>query len=1015
MEIFNNPVHFNDYIRNKPILENFGVSKSMVWSAVMRESFNDNPEVVAYRLYQGVKNEHFEHDNISIEEFQSKGYDKLFLWDSNMSHDEAERIYKRKINEQVNNYIISLGKGGAVEDVGKFIAMVLPSFVSPTNLALSFIPIGGQARWAMLAAKYGQKMKIAQYATSSAVAQAGFEPFLKIADFYEQSEHSLGDSMMNIAAAGVFGGAIGGIGVGVNAMKSRFSSKAPLENLHHDTLIKEAELNHRGFDDVKIEETAPDMADFKKHQTHWSDKDIRQHINDLRKNLNLKPFEDTVPIETLHPERQRLINETLLQGEKTKMAQYKSPYLHIKELLNQTDLRQQTISNEFYNNLYLDLKAADVLSEFKSKAYEKDIARALGGEKVQSDKAKKIAEIIHKNQSVAVERANRRGANIGQMENYITRQSHSSSKIRKAGFQEWYNDIFPRLDIDKMVAENKGKKNKSLDMQAIWHNLATDTHESHFDNVLGTQSATSSTSRLEAARKLHFKSADDWLAYHEKYGIGNLADSVMGQLDNLGRAIGLLETMGTHPKQFLSQLKSHAINELKPKAAIDKHTLEQLEKIKKRAKPDEILDILMNNTAPERPNWAKIGQNIRSLKTMASLGKVLISAIPDLGTMTSELHHQGVPVLKNYKTILEGLTHGLSKLERKELAKKLGIAVDHLLGGAYTRLNSESPVSGVMSKMTDVFFKLNGMQWWDKSFKESLSLVLSNHLAEHVHLKFEHLPKLLQQSLENYDINASNWHYYQGMVEIVGENKFLIPDKAKTIPAAFLPESEITNLNIREGLANNLRRYLLDRIDTAIPTPHAAEKHLAFFGTKNGTPLGEFVRFFMQFKTFPITFVTRPLKAMTVDQIPLVKRHDNWKDVVHSFHHPQTLGLLTHLAVTTTVLGYISLCANEWLQGKELPDPSDLKTFQAALVKGGGAGIFTDFLLNDYSRYGRPFMQEVSGPVFSDINEIMKIISKARNGELDPEQQEVVKLMLRNAPGRNLLQVEYFRHHVLDD
>lgn len=1010
MELFNNAVHFNDYIRNKPILENFGVSKSMVWSAVMRESWNDNPEVVAYRLYQGVKNEHFEHDNIPIEEFTAKGYDKLFRWDSNMSHDEAERIYKRKLSEQVNHYIISLGKGGAVEEVGKFISMVLPSFASPTNIALSFIPIGGQARWAMLAAKYGQKMKMAKYATSAAVAQAGMEPFLKIAKFYEQSEHSLSDSMMNIAAAAAFGGAIGGIGVGVNAFKNRFSSKAPLENLHHDTLIKEAEINHRGLDDVKLEDTAPDMAEFKKHQHHWSDKDIRQHINDLRKNLNLQPFEDSVPIETLHTERQRLINETLFKTQQDRMAQYKSPYVYLNELLKQTDLRQHAVANEFHNNLYLDLKAADVLSEFKSKAYEKDIARALSGETVQSDKAKKIAEIIHKHQSIAVERANRRGANISKMDHYITRQSHSSTKIRNAGFDQWYNDIFPKLDIDRMVAQHKGK---SLDMKAVWENLATDTHENHFDNVLGTSSA---TSRFESERKLHFKSADDWLAYHEKYGVGNLADSVMGQLDNLGRAIGLMEGMGTQPKQFLNNLKADAIKLLKPKAVFDKHALEQLEKIKNRSKPDDILDILMNNNAPEKPTLAKAAQNIRSLKTMASLGKVLISAIPDLGTLTTELHHQGVPVLKTYRTILQGLGHSLSSAERKELAKKLGIAVDHLLGGAYTRLNSESPVSGVMSKMTDVFFKLNGMQWWDKSFKESLGLVLSNHLAEHVHLPFEKLPKLLQQSLVNYDINATNWHYYQGMVEMFGENKFLIPDKAKDIPQGLLPEGEITDLNFREDLANNLRRYLLDRVDVAIPTPHAAEKNLAFFGTQRGTWLGEFIRFFMQFKTFPITFVTRPLKAMTVDQIPLVERHGNWKDVVHSFNYPETWGLLTHLAVTTTALGYISLCANEWLQGKEeLPDPTELKTFQAALIKGGGAGIFTDFLFNDYSRYGRPFLQEFAGPVFSDVQQLAVLYAKLKSGELDAAEEEIVKLMLRNAPGRNLLQVEYFRHHVLED
>jgi molecular chaperone GrpE (heat shock protein) len=1010
MELFNNPVHFNDYIRNKPILENFGVSKSMVWSAVMRESWNDNPEVLASRLYQGVKNEHFEHDNIPIEEFTAKGYDQFFRWDSNMSYDEAERIYKRKISEQVNHYIMSLGKGGAVEEVGKFISMVLPSFASPTNLALSFIPIGGQARWAMLAAKYGQKMKMAQHAVSGAVAQAGMEPFLKIAKFYEQSEHSLADSMMNIGAAAAFGGGVGAIGIGAGAIKSRFSSKAPLENLHHDTLVKEAEINQRGFDDIDLPPTTKER-DF---ETKWGQEQTRKHLNELRKSHNLKPFEDDIPIETLHPERQRLINESLLNTEKTKMAQYKSPTVYLDELLKQTDLRQHAVANEFYNHLYMDLKAADVLSEFSAKRYEKEIARALNGESVQSEKAKTIAQIIHKHQSIAIERANRRGANIAQMDNYITRQSHSSTKIRKAGFQAWYNDIFPKLDKDKMVAGS----GESLDMKAIWENLSTETHESQFDNVLGSSFASfsSPTSRFEAARKLHFKSADDWLAYHEKYGVGSLADSVMGQLDNLGRAIGLMENMGTNPKAFLQHLKSTAIDALKPKAAIDKHALEQLEKIKRHSKPDDILDILMNNHVPEKPTLAKAAQNIRSLKTMASLGKVLISAIPDLGTMTTELHHQGMPVLKTYRTILQGLGHSLAPQEKKALAKGLGIAVDHLLGGAYTRLSSESPISGVMSKMTDVFFKLNGMHWWDKSFKESLSLVLSHHLAEHVHLPFENLPKLLQQSLVNYDINAANWHYYQGMVEIIGENKFLLPDKAKNIPQALLPEGEISGINLRENLGNNLRRYLLDRIDTAIPTPHAAEKNLAFFGTQKGTWLGEFIRFFMQFKTFPITFVTRPLKAMTVDQIPLVERHGNWKDVIHSFQHPQTWGLLTHLAVTTTALGYISLCANDWLQGKEeLPDPTELKTFQAALIKGGGAGIFTDFLLNDYSRYGRPFTQEFAGPVFSDINEIMKIISKARKGELDHPQEEMVKLMLRNTPGRNLIQTEYFRHHVLDE
>ena len=161
----------------------------------------------------------------------------------------------------------------------------------------------------------------------------------------------------------------------------------------------------------------------------------------------------------------------------------------------------------------------------------------------------------------------------------------------------------------------------------------------------------------------------------------------------------------------------------------------------------------------------------------------------------------------------------------------------------------------------------------------------------------------------------------------------------------FMRPTAILDQNENDALKANLRRYLLDRVDTAIPTPHAAEQNLAFFGTKAGTGLGEAVRFMMQFKTFPITFILRPLKAATIDNIPLIERQGNWKDVINAFKHAGTFSQATQLFVGASALGYISICANQWLKGEDMPELNQ-KTIEAAMLKGGGLGLFWGFSIS---------------------------------------------------------------------
>ena len=94
------------------------------------------------------------------------------------------------------------------------------------------------------------------------------------------------------------------------------------------------------------------------------------------------------------------------------------------------------------------------------------------------------------------------------------------------------------------------------------------------------------------------------------------------------------------------------------------------------------------------------------------------------------------------------------------------------------------------------------------------------------------------------------------------------------------------------------------------------------------------------------------------------------------------------------------------LQGKDIPDPTDAKVWGAAVVKGGGLGIYGDFFFGEYSRYGRTFTNELLGPVLGDVNSLAKIFSLAKEGKWTQSHTDLVTLIKRNIPGRNLFYLE---------
>jgi hypothetical protein len=680
-----------------------------------------------------------------------------------------------------------------------------------------------------------------------------------------------------------------------------------------------------------------------------------------------------------------------------------SPSEGLKDYLKQVDLRQMTIAQEYTGGLLNDLMKADLLEQYRSKAFETDIARELynitgkNPKPTASSQAKAIAELIHKRQMAAIARANRAGANISLLPGYITRQSHNSYAMRKAGYDKWRSFILPLLDFEVT--------DKNIDLRQVFVNLATGEHMYNMAEYLPDSkpplSGVNIMHRFEAIRKLHFKSADAWLKYNTEFGTHPLAESIALNLKKLGKATGILESIGSDPKEALRILREHYSGLIKPGAALNKgnnrHELSEFAFLTKSSKPNHILDLIMGNIAPENPTIAKLNSSWNSLRIMADLGSIVLSSIPDAATFAAEQMNNGISILTAHANILKALTHSFSSAEKKEFARLLGCATDNLLGSMHRELNAEYAVPNAINKAVNIFMRLNLMSWWDNSFKSTLGLILSHNLACQLKRPYAKAPKELRLLLERYDIGEHNWDIYRSLIKKADDGReYVLPSK-----------------QVSDNLNNNLRRYLRDRVDTGSPVAHASERYLTTRGTNAGTVEGALLRMFMQYKQYPVNYIARSLKDYTVGQLPVHERTGTIGDIPRGIARSR---IFPSLIITATALGYLSIAAKKIAKGEEVPDPQDYKTWEYALIKGGGLGFYGEFLFSQYNRYNHTFLQELSGARTADIFVVVPAIyTDIKNGNPERAQAATKSLICRNlALGHSLFYLPVATNKLLD-
>jgi hypothetical protein len=672
------------------------------------------------------------------------------------------------------------------------------------------------------------------------------------------------------------------------------------------------------------------------------------------------------------------------------------------------DARRQGIQNDGAGLLLAELQKNDLVGLFQSSQLDEMIYKELfdGFGTSGNAEARQIAEAIQRVQKNLLNRKNRNGANIGELASYVVRQRHDPNRLRDAGFDQWYNDIVPLLDVEKTFdGVRGGAVGRKAFLREAYNHLESGNfqktssvtgEDGKVDPLTAFKGPANLAKKLSGSRVLHFRDGKSSYQYANKYSGKNLINSVLDGISNDAESIALMEVLGTNPEAMLETIIRGRDDITDRGARRLRNALKELDGTTRAvgAAQKKVLGLDMTATAA----------SVRALQNMSKLGFATISSFSDIASKATLLQREtGRSFFESYNEAILDVMRGFTDTQKREFSYYLGTGVDTFLGSVHSRFAADDQLPGMMTKAQQTYFKLNGMQFWNSAQKDGVAKILAADLAKNVGKRFDDLPVELRTTLELYDINAQELALFRG-VDRQGPDgrEYVFPSMVDEIDDAALDAAasvrfQRTNITpemrqqFRDDLRTRIAAYYADSADAAVPTPGARERAIMNQGTKRGTPIGEAIRMIAQFKSFPITFVTKGLQRQYYGQ----------KAVGRS----GAIGI-AQLMVGTTAMGYIANATKDILKGREprevLTRERALKSFTEAFVAGGGAGIYGDFLFGEYNRYGQSFTQTLAGPTFGTLDDVARIYGSMMSGDIDKAGERAVNFISRNVPGANL-------------
>lgn len=626
----------------------------------------------------------------------------------------------------------------------------------------------------------------------------------------------------------------------------------------------------------------------------------------------------------------------------------------------------------------------NMIGQTRNKATLANLVREAFGEKTGDVAAHELMMGWRKSAEFLRREFNSAGGHIGWREDWGLPQAHDSVAVRQVPYREWRDFILPKLDPARMIDGATGKAftpaRLELALRDVFEAIRTDGLSKIAPDAAGGQGRSLANRRADH-RFLSFRSADDWLAYQARFGSSDPFSTMMGHIDGMARDIGAMRALGPNPNTSIRFIQTMLKREAR------EHGDENA--IKAADRSAYFLESLYGQYAGSynAPVDGRIGgwfATLRQLLVSAQLGGAAISALGDVSFQRLTARFIGLPDAKIVGRVASLLSPG-NEVDRK-LAVRMGLIAEDWAhhASAQARYTGEAVTGEIASRLSDFVLRASGLSPWTQAGRWAFGMEFLGAIADHAGMEFKALNPALQKTFQRYGIGEEAWDIIRAteLVEHRGAS-FFIPENIAARGGKDLTPA------VAEDLTTRVLAMVQSETEFAVPSSSLTGAALFKDRTRAGSLPGEIIRSGLMYKNFGLTMMHLHLRRLAEQQ---------------GAFNRAAYG--ARLVIGATLMGALAVQLKDIAKGRDPRRMDNAAFWGAAMLQGGGLGIFGDFLTSAESRVGGGLAATIAGPVAGLATDVTNLtvgnLMDAAAGRDPHIGRDVVKFAQRYTPGSSL-------------
>lgn len=637
----------------------------------------------------------------------------------------------------------------------------------------------------------------------------------------------------------------------------------------------------------------------------------------------------------------------------------------------------------------LNTVGLDVLGRSRNGKVLTDMIREMHGEATGNAQAKALAEAVQKQQQRMRRAFNSFGGDIGNLSDYGVRHTHDAAAIANATFETWAPEVHKRLAWDRIVDHSTGKpfaaapgqmppfKEVQAFLQDVYDGITTGGWDDRAPSM--TLGGRALANQRGDHRVLHFKSGQDWIDYNAQFGGADLFSAMMGGLHGLARDVALMRVLGPNPRLAINFAEGVAQRRAVQMGGVAGQKMAA--EVRSQANLARTMLAHQNGTANVADNifWATAMAGTRAVLTSAQLGSAVLSSVTDAATITAAAQTLG---MSGSNVMARSVKLMASAMDRADAARAGYVAetlADTMAG--HSRFVGSTFASGLPDKLASFTLRATGLSMVTDMRKLAFQMEFGGYLAAQAENAFDALPSPLRQVFNNRGITPADWDMLRDpSLRFKARNgaDFITPFYWLEHQTA-LPRAEA------EGLAMRLQAAIREQLEYAVPTASLEARARLIGNDAPGTFAGEFKRSAFMYKSFALSLTLGQYRRLMQQQ----GAWNKWK-------YGAKVGAML------TAMGALAIQLKELAKGNDPRPMTDGKFLMAAVMQGGGLGIFGDFFSASENRVGGGIAATLAGPVVSLGNDVLSATignaQRALKGENTTLGRDATNLVRKYTP-----------------